>query len=139
MDRLADHLAQNPEFRAATAPRRLRLAVSLLTTATAAGPVSAETARWAAQRASRQVDEEAGDYFSDLPESRLEELAQELSLDPDYRKATKADIRRHRAQQFLTTRTGWRPPSITVAMLLDTPPLQRGAPRTIPPGDPLFP
>jgi hypothetical protein len=139
LQELADQLTQLPEFRAATRPRRHRIAVTTLAGPTATRTVSADTARWAADRASHQLDEEADDYFSGLQDTQLEALAQELAHDPSYLKATKADVRRHRAQQFLATRTGFRPPALTVALLLDTPPLQRGARSAAPSlSDPLF-
>lgn len=138
VQQLATQLAALPAFRIAPRHRRLKIAASTLTAQHDGGSLPGDTVRWAADMAARQVDEDAEDVFQDVEDNQLPQLAAELARDPQYIHATKADVRRHRAQQFLAARTGYQPRAMTIALLLDTPPLQRASRGAAPAGDALF-
>ncbi|MFE9890390.1 hypothetical protein [Streptomyces scopuliridis] len=97
VQQLATMLAVLLAFRIAPRHRRLKIAASTLTAQHGGESVSADTVRWAADLAARQ--DAAEDIFQDVEDNQLPRLAAELARNPDYVRATKADVRRHRAQQ----------------------------------------
>lgn len=132
VERLAQELAQIPEFRSARTYSQRRqvvdshpeLAAMESDTPSQAGYLVSQ----AVAQAVRNLTAEADGRYREL-ETRLRELAVEFAATPAFMSAGSGRARREHAKDFLAERAGgFPPPTRMLELFLDTPPVQRARP-----------
>lgn len=132
VDRLAQELAQIPEFRSArTYSQRRQVADSRPELAAMEFDTQSQADYFvsrAVSQAGQNLYAEAESRYREM-EAGLEELAAEFAATPAFMNAGSGRARREHAKDFLAEKAGgFPPPTRVLELLLDTPPVRRARP-----------